>query len=90
MAATRAHATCCAWCRTDLCIRLVASELSLGGGPPGHRPVSLHSEGYVEYRRYASQAMDLPDAGPSSPAYCLVAVVEGTGRFRHVSRLALN
>ena len=45
MAATRAHATCRAWRRTDLRIRLVVSELSLGGGPPGHHPVSLHSEG---------------------------------------------
>ena len=39
------HATCRAWRRTDLCIRLVASELSLGGGPPGLHPASLHSEG---------------------------------------------
>ena len=45
MAATRAHATCRAWHRTDLRVRLVASELSLGGGPPAHHPVSLHSEG---------------------------------------------
>ena len=78
VAATRAHTTCRARRRTTLCVCLVASELSLGGGPPGHHPASLHSEGNAEYRRYARQAMDLPGAGPSSPAlYCLVAVVEG-------------
>ena len=45
VAATCAHATCRVWRRTYLRIRLVVSELFLGGGPPGHRPVSLHSEG---------------------------------------------
>ena len=69
MAAARAAATCRAWPGTDLCICLVILELSLGGGPPDHHPVSLHSEGNIEHRRYASQAMDLPVAGPSSPAF---------------------
>ena len=45
MAAARATATCRAWPGTNLCICLVVLELSLGGGPPGHHAVSLHSEG---------------------------------------------